>query len=50
MRKLGITDSQNYKDIADAIRKANGTEMTYLPSELAEAILDLIEEEDPEEG
>lgn len=32
------TDSQNYSDIADAIREKNGTQNTYLPSEMATAI------------
>ena len=34
-----FTDSQNYTDIADAIRSKNGTSNTYSPSEMASAIL-----------
>lgn len=34
----GITDSQNYQDIADAIRAKNGSQAVYLPSEMAAAI------------
>lgn len=33
-----VTDSQHYTDIANAIREKNGTETTYKPSEMAEAI------------
>ena len=36
---LGITDTQNYSDIADAIRAKNGTANTYTPSQMAPAIL-----------
>lgn len=32
------TDSQNYTDIANAIREKNGTTDNYLPSEMAAAI------------
>lgn len=32
------TDSQNYSDIADAIRAKNGTENTYKPSQMAAAV------------
>lgn len=35
---LGITDTQNYTDIADAIRAKNGSADTYMPSEMAAAI------------
>lgn len=35
------TDSQHYNDIADAIRGKNGTQNTYLPSEMAAAITNL---------
>lgn len=35
------TDSQNYTDIADAIRQKNGTSDTYLPSEMASAITNI---------
>lgn len=38
MGVLGITDSQHYEDIADAIRGKNGQSTTYLPSEMAAAI------------
>lgn len=36
---LGITDTQNYTDIANAIRAKNGSAATYMPSEMAAAIL-----------
>lgn len=36
-----LTDNQHYSDIADAIREKNGTQNTYLPSEMAAAITDL---------
>lgn len=35
---IGLTDDKNYQDIADAIREKNGSEETYKPSEMAEAI------------
>ena len=35
---LKITDEQNYKDIADAIRDKLGSSDTFLPSEMADAI------------
>lgn len=35
------TDSQHYSDIADAIRGKNGTQNTYLPSEMATAITNI---------
>lgn len=35
---LVITDTQNYVDIANAIREKNGSEDTYMPSEMAAAI------------
>ena len=35
---LGLTDSQNYSDIADAIRAKAGTTSTYTPDEMALAI------------
>lgn len=40
---MGIvfTDEQNYQDIADAIRSKNGSSDTYLPSEMANAIMDI---------
>ncbi len=38
---LGITDTQHYSDIADAIRAKNGSADTYTPSEMATAIGDL---------
>ena len=40
---MGIvfTDEQNYQDIADAIRSKNGSSDTYLPSEMADAIMDI---------
>lgn len=38
---LIITDSQNYTDIATAIRAGNGTNTTYRPSEMADAIVEL---------
>lgn len=34
----GITDSQNYTNIANAIRARNGEETTYKPSQMADAI------------
>lgn len=34
-----FTDNQNYQDIADAIRAKNGSSDTYLPSEMADAIM-----------
>lgn len=36
-----LTDSTNYTNIANAIRSQNGTEQTYLPSEMDDAILSL---------
>jgi hypothetical protein len=36
---LGITDTQNYTDIANAIRAKNGSADTYTPAEMAAAIL-----------
>jgi len=38
MGLIGLTDSQNYSDIADAIRLKAGTSSSYLPSEMALAI------------
>ena len=38
MGLLGLTDSQNYSDIADAIRAKTGTTSTYAPDEMALAI------------
>lgn len=38
MGTLGLTDSQNYADIAEAIRLKSGTSSVYLPSEMALAI------------
>ena len=35
---LVLTDDQHYKNIANAIRSQNGTEQTYLPSEMSPAI------------
>lgn len=35
---LVITNTQNYVDIANAIREKNGSEDTYMPSEMAAAI------------
>lgn len=35
------TDNQHYMDIADAIRIKNGSSDTYLPSEMAQAIIDI---------
>lgn len=35
------TNSKYYHDIADAIREKNGTENTYTPAEMANAILAL---------
>ena len=35
------TNNKHYQDIADAIRKKNGTENTYTPGQMAEAILAL---------
>ena len=35
---LGITDTQHYSDIADAIRAKNGSADTYAPSQMATAI------------
>ena len=37
----GITDGNNYKAIADAIRSKNGSDASYLPSEMAEAIREI---------
>ena len=37
----GITDKQNYKDIANAIREKNGSQEVYKPNEMASAIEDL---------
>ena len=37
----GITNENNYKAIADAIRSKNGSEQTYTPSEMAEAIREI---------
>ena len=34
----GITDSQNYTDIANKIRSKLGVETQYAPSEMADAI------------
>ena len=36
-----VTDSQNYEDIASAIRTAQGSQNTFLPSEMAAAIATL---------
>jgi len=41
----GITNDENYRAIANAIRDRSGTEQTYKPSEMALAI-----EEIPSEG
>ena len=38
MGLLGLTNSQNYSDIADAIRAKTGTTSTYAPDEMALAI------------
>lgn len=38
MGVFGLTDSQNYSDIADAIRSVTGGSDTYMPSEMAAAI------------
>ena len=38
---LVLTDDQHYTNIANAIRSQNGTEQTYLPSEMDDAILSL---------
>lgn len=38
---LVLTDDQHYTNIANAIRSQNGTEQTYLPSEMSPAILAL---------
>ena len=35
---LILTDDQNYKDIAAAIREKNGSTTTYAPGEMAAAI------------
>ena len=35
------TDSVNYENIANAIRTKNGTDNTYKPGEMADAILEL---------
>ena len=35
------TEEQNYVDIANAIREKNGTDNTYAPSEMADAIKDI---------
>ena len=35
---LIFTDDQNYSDIADAIRAKNGSQATYTPSQMADAI------------
>ena len=35
------TNNQYYSDIADAIRNQNGTNNTYTPAEMAEAIISL---------
>ena len=35
---IGLTLSQWYKDIANAIRSVNGSSDTYKPSEMADAI------------
>ena len=35
---LIVTDSQHYSDIADAIREMNGTNDTFMPSQMASAI------------
>lgn len=35
---LILTDDQNYKDIAAAIREKNGSTTTYAPSEMAAAV------------
>jgi hypothetical protein len=36
-----MTNSQNYTNIADAIRAKNGQSALYKPSEMAQAILNL---------
>lgn len=38
---LIITDSQNYTDIADAIRSKNGTSTHYYPEQMASAIMSI---------
>ena len=38
---LIVTDSQNYTDIASAIRTKLSTASTFKPSEMASAILDI---------
>lgn len=38
---IGVTNKQYYEDIADAIREKNGTQDTYAPNEMAQAILDI---------
>lgn len=41
MATYGLTDKQNYENIADAIRTRSGNTVTYKPSEMAPAILAL---------
>ena len=38
---LIITDNKFYSDIASAIRSKNGTANTYLPEEMASAIMSI---------
>ena len=36
--EIGLTNKDNYKAIANAIREKNGSTETYTPSEMADAI------------
>ena len=48
MAEIGLTNSSNYEEIANAIRKANKTNNLYTPAEMAAAIELLSSvEEDP---
>ena len=38
---IRYTDDRHYSDIASAIRSKNNTSNTYVPSEMAQAILDI---------
>lgn len=45
----GLTDDTNYQAIANAIRQKNGSVTTYLPEEMAEAVLAINGSSEPSE-
>lgn len=44
---LIFTDDRHYHDIADAIRARAATDLTFLPSEMADAILSILTTSSP---